>query len=73
MNMSTLFQKQQMTGLLPHRDNECQRSFKDFWHCVVKYPVDCAVTVNHNQTIGRLSMEQWWWQHIYYVLKMSVK
>jgi hypothetical protein len=38
----------------------------------MKHPVGCAVTVSHNQTIGPLSMEQWWWQHFYYVLKMSV-
>jgi len=31
----------------------------------------CEVTVLHNRTIGRLSMEQWWWQHSYYVLKMT--
>jgi hypothetical protein len=36
------------------------------------HPVGCAVTVSHNQTIGRLSMEKWWWQHFYYVLKMSI-
>jgi hypothetical protein len=38
----------------------------------MKHPVGCAVTERHNQTIGRLSMEQWWWQHFYNVLKMSV-
>jgi len=38
----------------------------------MKYPIGCAFTVGHNQTIGRLSIEQWWWQHFYYVLKMSV-
>jgi hypothetical protein len=38
----------------------------------MKHPVGCAVTVSHNQTIGRLSMEQWWWQHINYVLKRIV-
>jgi len=37
----------------------------------MKYPVGCAVTVHHNQSIGCLSIEQWWWQHFYYVLKMS--
>jgi len=61
-----------MTHLLPHRKNERQRSVNDFWHCVMKHPVGCAVTVHHNQTVGRLSMDQWWWQHFYYVLKMSV-
>jgi len=38
----------------------------------MKHPVGCAVTVSHNQTIGRRSIEHWWWQHFYYVLKMSV-
>jgi hypothetical protein len=37
----------------------------------MKYPVGCAVTLRDNQTIGGLSIEQWWWQHFYYVLKMS--
>jgi hypothetical protein len=61
-----------MTYSLPHPKNECQWSVNDFWHCVMKYPVGCAVTVSHNRTIGRLSIEQWWWQHSYYVLTMSV-
>jgi len=38
----------------------------------MKHPVGCAVKFSHNQTIGCLSMEQWWWQHFYYVRKMSV-
>jgi len=38
----------------------------------MNHPVGCAVTVSHNGTIGRLSMEKWWWQHIYYVLNKSV-
>ena len=38
---------------------ERQRSLNYFWHCVMKHPVGCAVTVSHNQTIGRLSIEQW--------------
>jgi hypothetical protein len=38
----------------------------------MKHPVGCAVTASHNQTIGRLSIEQWWQQLFYYVLKMSV-
>jgi len=37
----------------------------------MKHPVGFAVTVRHNRNIGRLSMEQWWWQHFYYVFKMS--
>jgi len=57
--------------LLPHPKNQRQRSVNDFLHCVMKHPVGCAVTVWHNRNIGRLSMEQWWWQHFYYVLKMS--
>jgi len=38
---------------------ERQRSVNDFWHYVMKHPVGCAVTVSHNRTIGRLSIEQW--------------
>jgi len=44
----------------------------DFWHWVMIYPLGYVVTVRHNRTIGRLSIEQWSWQHFYYVLKMSV-
>jgi len=66
-----LLRTKQMTRSLPHSKYERQWSIKDFWNCVLKHPVGCAVTVSHNQTIGRLSMEQWWWQHFYYVLKMS--
>jgi len=65
-------EKKQMTRSLPHPTNERQQSINEFWHCVMKYPVGCAVTVRHNQTIGRLCIEQWWWQHFYYVLKMSI-
>jgi len=61
-----------MTRSLPHPKNERQRNLYEFWHCVMEYPVGCAVTVPHNQTIGRLSIQQLWWQHFYYVLKMSV-
>jgi hypothetical protein len=64
--------KKQMTHLLSYPKNERQLSIKDFCHCIMKYPVGCAVTVSHNATIGCLSIEQWWWQHYYYVLKMSV-
>jgi hypothetical protein len=38
----------------------------------MKHPVGCAVTAHHNQTIGRLSIEQWWQKGFYYVLTMSV-
>jgi hypothetical protein len=38
----------------------------------MKHPVGSAVIVSHNQTISRLSMEQWWRQNFCYVLKMSV-
>jgi len=38
----------------------------------MKHPVGCAVTALHNQTIGRISIEQWWQKLFYYVLKMSV-
>jgi len=61
-----------MTRSLPHPKNEHQRSVNDFWHCVMKHPVGCVVTVRHNQNIGRLSIEQRWWQHCYYDSKMSV-
>jgi hypothetical protein len=65
-------EKKQITRSLAHPKNERQWSVNDFWHCVMKYPVGCVVTVHHNQTIGHLSIEQWWWQHLYYVLKMNV-
>jgi hypothetical protein len=61
-----------MTRSLPHLQNERQLCFYNFWNCVVIHPVGSAFTVSHNGTIGRLSMEQWWWQHFYNVLKMSV-
>jgi hypothetical protein len=38
----------------------------------MKYPVGCAVTLHDDQTIGHLFVEQWWWQHFYYVLKINV-
>jgi len=72
MDRSALLRKKQMIRSMPHPQNERQRSVNQFWHCIMKYPVGCAVTVRHNQTIGRLSIERWWWQHFYYVLKMSV-
>jgi len=61
-----------MTWSLPHPENKRNRSVNEFLHCVMEYPVGCAITVRHHQTIGRLSIEQWWWQHFNYVLKMSV-
>jgi len=61
-----------MTRSLPNPKNDLQWSLNHFWHCVMQHPVGCAVTVRHNRTIGRLSMERWWWQHFSYVLKMSV-
>ena len=73
MYMSALLRKNQMTRQLPHPTNECQRSINDIRQCIMKHPVGCAITVGHNRTIGSLSMAQWWEQHIYYVLKMSVK
>ena len=72
MYMSGLLRKKQMTRSLPHSKNVRQRSVNVFWHCVMKHTVRCAGTVSHNWTIGCLSMEQWWWQHFYYVLTMSV-
>jgi len=72
MYKSALSWKKQMTCTLPHPINEHQRSVNDFWHCVMNHPAGCAGTVSHNQTMGRLWIEQWWWQHFYYVLEMSV-
>jgi hypothetical protein len=53
-----LLQNKQMTRSLPHPKNEYQQSINDFWQCIMKHPVGCAVTVSYNQTIGRLSIEQ---------------
>ena len=72
MYKSALLRKKQMTRMLAHPKNKRQRSVNHFWYCVMKHPVCWAVIVSHNQTIGRLSMEQWWWQHSYHVLKMSI-
>jgi hypothetical protein len=38
----------------------------------MNHTVGCAIKAHHNQTIGRLSIEQWWEKLFYYVLKMSV-
>jgi hypothetical protein len=38
---------------------ERQRSVNDLWHCVITHPVGFAVTVSHNRTIGRPSIEKW--------------
>jgi len=72
MYRSALLRKRKMTQSLPDRKILRQRSVNDFWHCVMKYAVGCAVTVRHNQTIGSHSTEQWWWKQFYCVLKMSV-
>jgi len=72
MYRSAWLRKKRMTRSLPHPTNERQQSVNGFWHCVMEYPVGCAVTACHNQIIGRLSIEQWWWQHFHYILKMSV-
>jgi len=72
MSKLALLQKKQMTRSLPHPKDEPQRSINDFCHCVMKHPVGCVGTLSYNRTIGRLSVEQWWWQHFYYVLKMSI-
>jgi len=61
-----------MAWSLPHPKNERPGSVNGFWHCVMKYPVGCAVAVRHIQSISRLSIEQWWLQHFYHVLKMTV-
>jgi hypothetical protein len=71
MYRSALLQKKQMTRTLQDPNNENQWWVNHFWHCVIKHPVGCAVTVSHNPIIGRLLMEPWWWHHLYYVLKMS--
>jgi len=57
---------------LPHFKNDRQLSVNNFWHCIMKHRVGCAVTVRHNGTIDCLSMDQSWWQYFYYFLKMSV-
>jgi hypothetical protein len=72
MYMSALLPKNQMIRSLPDPKNERQCSVNDCWHCVMKYPVGCVLTVSHDRTIGCLSIEQWWWQHFYHVLTMSV-
>jgi hypothetical protein len=72
MYTSASSRKKEITHKLPHPKNESQLCVNDFWHCIMKHPEGCAVTVSHNQTVGRLSMEQWLWQHFHYVLKMSV-
>jgi hypothetical protein len=69
---SAILRKKQMTRSLPHAKNVRQRSFNNFWDCALKCPVGWVLTVHHKQIIGRLSIEQWWWQHFYNVLKMSV-
>jgi hypothetical protein len=72
MYRSVLLRNRQITRSLPHPNNERPWNVNHVCHCVMKFPVGCVVTVRYNRTIGRLSMEQWWWQHFYYVLKMSV-
>jgi hypothetical protein len=72
MYKSALLRKKLIIRSLPHPKNEHQRNVNDVWHCVMKHPAGCAVTASHNQTIGRLSIEQQWWQNFYYVLKISV-
>jgi hypothetical protein len=71
MYKSVLLRKKLMTCSLSHPKNEHQPSLNDFGHCIIKHPAGCAVTACHNQTIGRLSIEQQWWQHFYYVVQMS--
>ena len=72
MYKSALLRKKQMTRLLPHPENERQRSINDVWHRVMKHPVRCADTVSHNRTIGRLPEQKFFQKHRYYDLKMSV-
>jgi len=69
---SALLRKKQMTRSLPHPKNKLQQCVNNFWHCVMKHPAGCAGTVSHNRTIGHLSIEQWWWQQSYYVLKINI-
>jgi hypothetical protein len=64
--------QKQMTPSLPHPKNERWQYVNDLWHWVKNQPLGGVVTVSHSRTIGRLSMEQWWWQGFYYVVKMSV-
>jgi hypothetical protein len=70
--MSALLPKNQKTRSLPHPNTEHQRGVNNVWHCIMKYSLGCAVTVSHNPTIGHLSIQQWWWQHFYCVLTMSI-
>jgi hypothetical protein len=72
MYWSGLLQKRQTTCSLPKPKNEPWWSINAFWHSVPKHPLSCAIKVSHYRTIGHLSTEQWWWQHFYYVLKLSV-
>ena len=60
MYRSALLRKEQITPWLAHPKNERQWSVNEFWHCIMKYPLGCAVTVCHNQTIGHFSIEHWW-------------
>jgi len=72
MRRSALEPKRQMTCTLPHPKKEHRWSVNDLWHCIMDNPEGCAATLTHNSTVGRLATQQWWRQHRYYVLKMSV-
>jgi len=72
MYTSALLRQRQMTRSLPYPKNEGQQSVNNFWHCGMNHPVGCGVIIRHNRTIGPLSIEQLWWQHFYYGLRMRV-
>jgi hypothetical protein len=56
---------------LPDPKNERQWSFNNFWHCVMKHPAGCVMTLTDNRTLSCLSTAKWLLQQSYYVLKMS--
>jgi hypothetical protein len=60
MYQSAVLQKKPMTRLFAHPKNERQRRSNNFWHCVLKHPIGCAVTVSQDRTIGWLPLKQWW-------------
>jgi len=61
-----------MTRMLPHPQNERQQSVNNFRHCIMDLQEGGAATLTHNGTIGRRSMQKWFRQQCYVVLKMSI-
>jgi len=64
--------KMQTTRWLPYPNHDRPWTVNNFWHCIVDNPNGCAATLNHNQTIGRLSRQRLSRQHFYYILTLSV-